>query len=168
MSDAGEGTVSPELEDPDQHVDEYGQAEAYGFRGSFLDPGDLVRQTGVQGQVMAADNSDNRDYIEELGLRLIEATIDVEVVTLSAPDDLISGTRGNEDQYDYWLWALHETLVHAFERGQYLELRFVHVKTYSEASLTLDVYHMHNVDAQFKRMIVGHSIMVACGRRVSD
>jgi len=195
MSDAGEGTVSPELEDPDQHLDEYGQAEAYGFRGSFLDLGDLVRcaalrikhygrtptfvsckdaisalrrlpktiraqvrELGVPGQVMAADDSDNRDYIEELGLRLIEATIDVEVVTLSVPDDLISGTRGNEDQYDYWLWALHETLVNAFERGQYLELRFVHGENYSKASLTLDVYQMHNVDAHLKRMIVGDSI----------
>ena len=117
-----------------------------------------IRELSVPDQLMAADDCDNRDYVKALGRDLVEATSDVEVITLSVPDDLVAGGSDNECQYEFWLWGLHEAVLHAFRRGQYLGLRFAHRKQFSATSDRMDVYQTHNVDQYIKPMLFGKSV----------
>lgn len=107
---------------------------------------------------MAANDYDNRDYVKALGRDLVEATSDLEVITLSVPDDLVAGGSDNEHQYGFWLWGLYEAVLHAFRRGQYLELRFAHRKQFSATSDRMDVYQTHNVGQYIKPMLFSKSV----------
>ena len=195
ISEAENDQAPPESYETGQYRSKRELAEAYGFRGSFLDLGDLIRcpalgikhygrmptfvsckdamnalrrlprdirskitEIGIPDELMAADDCDNLEYIKEFGQCLIEATVNTEVVTLSVPNDLTAGARGNEGQYEFRLWGLHEAVINAFKHGQFIELRFAHTENYSKASPTIDVYQMHNVDKYIKRMLVGESI----------
>lgn len=70
----------------------------------------------------------------------------------------MAGGSYNEHQYEFRLWGLHEAILHAFRRGQYLELRFAHKEQYSATSDTIDVYQMNNVNQYIKPMLFGESV----------
>ena len=117
-----------------------------------------MSEIGIPEQLMTADDCDNLDYAKEFGQYLVKATVDVDVIILSMPEDLVAGANGNEGQYEFRLWELHVSVINAFKRGQYTEVRFAHSQKHSEVRLALDFYQMHNVDRYIKRMLVGEPI----------
>jgi hypothetical protein len=139
-SESGDRSVLTGANDAGRDRRLHVSVEAYGFRGTFVDLGDLVRcqaldvthngggptfvtckdviaalcrlpwtigaqirEIGVPDQLMAADDYDNRDYVNALGHDLVEATSDVMAITLSVPDDLVAGGSYNEHQYEFRL-----------------------------------------------------------------
>ena len=131
----------------DQSRKKSATAEAYGFRGSFIDLGDLVRcsalgirhygrapsfvtckdesnslrrlprtlrsqirEIGIPDELTAADDRDNLDYAKEFGSNLVQATVNVQLLTLPVPDDLIAGGGSDKGQHEFRWWNFTKQL----------------------------------------------------------
>jgi len=102
-----------------------------------------IKSLSLSSELMAADDHDNLGYAKRL-CKFIIADMRLEDITLAVPNDMEAGTKGKgEDQYEWFMWTLHEALLKAFKGGHFRQIRFAHPKMCNK---DISVYGFHNME----------------------
>ena len=110
-----------------------------------------IKSISLSSELMAADDSDNWGYAKKLCKFLI-TDMRLEDITLAVPNDMEAGTEGRgEDQYEWFMWTLHEALLKAFKGGHFRQIRFAHPKMCNK---DLSVYGFHNMENYIEGMLI--------------
>ena len=108
-----------------------------------------IKSLSLSSELMEADDSDNLGYAKKLCKFLI-TNMRLEDITLAAPNDMAASEGKGHDQYEWFMWALHEGLLKAFKGGQFRQIRFAHPIMYNR---DFSVYGFYNIENHIEGML---------------